>query len=168
MFDAEPAADRDDTPSATAREFIAFALADEMYAVDILSVREIRAHEPATRIAGAPPVVRGVINLRGVIVPVVDLRLHLGLGAAQVGPATVIVVLQIDERLVGVQVDALADVVALEPAAIRPAPEFGAGIRHVRGLAEVEGQTLVVLDIEALMCSPELALFAGGPERGGT
>lgn len=150
-----------DPAAAPQSEFLAFMLADEAYAIDILAVREIRAYEPATRIAGAPAFVRGVINLRGLIVPVVDLRQRFGLGRSEPGSGTVIVVLQVDDRLVGMLVDALSDVIALPVAQIRPAPEFGPaiGAQHVRGLATVDEQMLIVLDICALMRAPDMGLF---------
>lgn len=152
-------------PGPAQREYLSFMLADETYAIDILAVREIRADEPTTRIAGAPDHVRGVVNLRGVIVPVVDLRRHLGLGATAAGGTTVIVVLELETRLVGMLVDALNDVIPLREEDIRPAPELAsaAGAGYIRGLAAADERMLIVLDVVGLLQSPEMALF--GPRE---
>jgi purine-binding chemotaxis protein CheW len=151
-------------PGPVPREYLSFTLAGEDYAIDILCVREIRADEPVTRIAGVPEHVRGVVNLRGVIVPVIDLRCYFGLGATAAGGNTVIVVLEVGERLVGMRVDALADVVVLAPGEIRPAPELGATpvAQHVCGLANADGRVLIVLDILDLLRSPVMALCPAG------
>jgi purine-binding chemotaxis protein CheW len=159
----------DPPPPATAAdaEYLTFTLGDEHYAIDILAVREIRAFDTVTRIAGAPEFILGVMNLRGVIVPVVDLRLRFGVGSAELTPLTVLIVLQFGRRLVGVVVDGVADVVSLPAREISPAPEFAAvvGARHIRGLAPAGAQMLIVLDIEGLMLAPEMSLVDDAAER---
>src|SRR6188474_254765 len=117
-------------------EFLTFRLGGEEYAIDILQVQEIRAHETATRIATAPAFVRGVINLRGIIVPIVDLRVKFGFTHAA-DAASVVVILSIAGRVIGVVVDAVTDVVALGPDEIRETPEVGGAIAEsfIRGIA---------------------------------
>lgn len=141
-------------------EFLTFTLGGEHYAIDILKVREIRAWERVTRIAGAPPWLKGVMNLRGAIVPVVDLRVYFGCGDGSCGPFTVMIVLQLAARLAAVVVDSVADVVNLADEAIQPAPEFAGlvGTRYISGLGAVGDTMLVVLDVERLMTAPEMAL----------
>ncbi len=142
--------------AAAPNEVLTLRLGAEEYGIDILRVQEIRSYEPPTRVAGAPPHVLGVTNLRGVIVPIVDLRCHFGLDAS-FGSGTVTVVLAVDGRTVGAVVDAVQDVVALPPAQIKPAPAFGAAIDagHITGIATLgEGdgaRMLILIDIQALM-----------------
>ena len=142
-------------------EFLSFRLGTEEYAIDILQVREIRAHERATRMPNAPDFVKGVINLRGTIVPIVDLRSKFGF-ADETGASTVTIILSIAERAVGVVVDAVSDVVALAREQVKPAPELKSVIEDgfIRGIAPVEGRMLIVLDIQRLMASPGMALAA--------
>ena len=140
-------------------EFLSFRLASEEYAIDILQVREIRACEPVTRIAEAPVYVKGVINLRGSIVPIVDLRVKLG-HRDGFDANTVMIILNIKDQLVGIVVDAVCDVVALLPDQIRPAPDMGVDIDAgvIRGLAPLEGRMLIVVDIARLLSSREIAV----------
>lgn len=142
-------------------EFLSFRLGAEEYAIDILQVREIRAHEPVTRIANLPEFIRGVINLRGNIVPIVDLRLKFG-QAAGYDAFTVVIILNIAERLMGIVVDAVSDVVALLPEQIRPAPDMAGVLESgfIRGLAPLDGRMLIVADIARLMTSRDMALVA--------
>lgn len=141
--------------TATPNEVLTLRLGVEEYGIDILRVQEIRSYESPTRIAGAPPHVLGVTNLRGVIVPIVDLRCRFGLDA-NFGSSTVTVVLSVAGRTVGTVVDAVHDVVALTPAQIKPAPAFGAAVdaRHITGIATLgEGdgaRMLILIDIQAL------------------
>src|SRR6185369_18058551 len=99
-------------------EFLTFTLGDEEYAIDILKVQEIRGYEPPTMIANAPPFIKGVINLRGIIVPVVDLRIKFNLGKIEYTPFTVVIILNVAGRVVGAVVDAVSDVISLTPAQI--------------------------------------------------
>jgi len=141
-------------------EFLSFRLGGEEYAIDILKVQEIRAHEPVTRIANAPAYLKGVINLRGNIVPVVDLRVKLGMARAEVDASTVVIILDIAGRVIGMVVDAVSDVVALAAEQVRPAPAFGNVVdaAFIRGLAPVEDRMLIIVDIARLMTSGDLAV----------
>lgn len=144
-----------------AGEFLTFTLGGEEYAIDILKVQEIRGYDAVTRIAGAPEFIKGVINLRGVIVPIVDLRLKFQAGTASFTPFTVVIILNVGPRVVGVVVDGVSDVLTLEPEQIRPAPEFTSAVRteYILGLASVSQRMLVILDIERLMSASEMALM---------
>ena len=143
---------------AQTREFLVFSLGDEEYAIDILKAQEIRGYENVTRIASAPPFIKGVTNLRGVIVPIVDLRCRLGL-EARFDSGTVTVVLSVGGRTVGAVVDAVSDVVQLAAADIKPAPEFSGAVdsRHITGIGTLgEGASarmLILVEIEALLGS---------------
>lgn len=143
-----------------AGEFLTFVLGGEEYAIDILKVQEIRGYDAVTRIAGAPEFIKGVINLRGVIVPIVDLRIKFRAGKAEYTPFTVVIILNIGHRVVGVVVDGVSDVMTLAPEQIRPAPEFTSSIRNefIVGLGSVGERMLVLLDIGRLMSSQEMAL----------
>ena len=137
-------------------EFLTLRLGDEEYAIDILQVREIRARETVTAIAGSPAFVRGVINLRGTIVPVIDLRLKLGMAAPPDNAVTII--LMLSGRLLGLVVDAVTDVARLAAGDIRPTPEMASALplHFIRGIAPVEQRMLVVVDLERLMTEGEL------------
>ena len=149
---------------AAPNEVLTLRLGAEEYGIDILRVQEIRSYEQPTRIAGAPPHVLGVTNLRGVIVPIIDLRCRVGLDAVY-GSDTVSVVLAVAGRTVGAVVDAVSDVVALTPAHIKPAPEFSGATAttHITGIATLgEGagaRMLVLLDIEQLMGCESIGLL---------
>jgi len=140
-------------------EFLAFRLGEEEYAIDILKVQEIRAHEAVTRIANAPAYLKGVINLRGTIVPIVDLRVKLGMERLADGSA-VAIILNLDGRVMGMVVDAVSDVVALAADEVKPAPEFGAVVdaRFISGIATMGERMMILVDITRLMTSGELAV----------
>lgn len=144
------------------RELLTFTLGAEHYGIDILKVQEIRGYEPPTRIANTPEFIKGVINLRGHIVPIVDLRLKLRLGEARYDSATVVIVLNILKRVVGIVVDGVSDVVALAPEAVKPAPDFGGVLetQYIEGLAQVASELLIVVNIERLMASRDMAIIA--------
>jgi len=149
---------------ATAREYLSFRLGAEDYGIDILRVQEIRGYEAPTRMAGAPEFVRGVLNLRGVIVPIVDLRMRFGI-EPRLDALTVSVILNVNGRTVGVVVDSVSDVMELSPAQIKPAPSFGGSLDtdHITGIASVKsGDTermIILLDITKLMSQPDLGLM---------
>jgi purine-binding chemotaxis protein CheW len=147
--------------SAPVREFLAFRLGNEDYAIDILKVQEIRVFDTVTKLPGAPDYIKGVINLRGLIAPVIDLRLKFGFKDAEYGPFTVLIVLHVRDRLVAVVVDAVADVVQLTQEQIKPAPEFATAvnIEYVMGLGTRGDHMLILLDIEKLISSRELGIF---------
>ncbi|WP_409269546.1 chemotaxis protein CheW [Massilia sp. BHUDP2] len=141
-------------------EALAFRLGEEEYGVDILKVQEIRGHDPLTRIANAPDFIQGVVNLRGIIVPIVDLRLRFGITATRKQPR-VVIILNVGGRVIGMVVDGVSDVVRLGPTDIRPAPEMGSsfGADFLLGLGTIDERMLILLDIEALMASSELGLI---------
>ena len=143
------------------REYLAFRLGDEVYAIDILKVQEIRVFEAVTKLPGAPDYIKGVINLRGLIAPVLDLRVKFGFKEAAYGPFTVVVVLYVHDRLVAVVADAVIDVVALTDDEIKPPPEFATSVNveYVMGLGASGDHMLILLDIEKLVSSQELGLF---------
>lgn len=142
------------------QQFLSFQLGAEEYGIDILRVQEIRAYEKATRIPNTPAFIKGVINLRGVIVPVIDLRMKFGLDSAEYNEMTVVVVLNVADRTIGVVVDKVSDVLALAAGEIRPAPEFTARVDNafVRGLATLDERMLIIADIERLMTGADMAL----------
>ena len=142
------------------REFLTFRLGAEEYGIEILKVQEIRGWEVPTAIAGTPEFIKGVINLRGTIVPIVDLRLKFRLGQAQYDEFTVVIILSVARRVVGIVVDSVSDVVTLAPQQIRPAPEFGAAVdaRFITGLGTLGERMLVLADIERLMTSRDMQL----------
>ena len=142
-------------------EFLTFRLGGEEYGIDILRVQEIRSYEPPTRIANAPAFIKGVVNLRGVIVPIIDLRLKLGCDSAEYNHFTVVIVLNVRGRVVGAVVDAVSDVLALAGAAIRPAPPMSASFDtgFITGIASVADRMLILIDIEALMGSADMGLM---------
>lgn len=144
-----------------ASEYLTFTLGNEEYAIDILKVQEIRGYEPPTLIANAPAFIKGVINLRGTIVPIVDLRMKFGLGSVEYTPFTVVVILNIANRVVGVVVDSVSDVISLMPAQIRPAPDFSGTFdtKYIVGLASMANRMLIVTDIEKLMTSSDMELI---------
>src|SRR5688572_6428837 len=107
------------------REFLAFKLGAEEYGIDILKVQEIRGYEAVTRIANAPEFIKGVINLRGIIIPVVDMRIKFKLGEPVYDQFTVVIILNINGRVVGMVVDAVSDVTSLTEDQIKPAPDMG-------------------------------------------
>lgn len=151
----------DQAGSAQLREYLTFTLGSEEYAIDILKVQEIRGYDAVTRIANTPDYIKGVINMRGVIVPVVDMRLKFHLGTAEYNEFTVMIILNLGQRVVGMVVDGVSDVIALKDEEIRPAPDFGATFdtQYLLGLATVGERMAIVVDIERLMTSTEMGLI---------
>lgn len=143
-----------------AQEYLTYTLGPEEYAIDILKVQEIRGYESPTTIANAPEFLKGVINLRGTIVPIVDLRIKFNVGKADYTPFTVVIILNVGSRVVGIVVDSVSDVTMLRQEQIRPAPEFSATVdtRYINGLCTLDERMLIVVDIERLMLSHEMAL----------
>ena len=155
------AAARSAAPAAAAGEYLTFRLGAEEYGIDILKVQEIRSYEPPTRIANAPAFMKGVVNLRGVIVPIIDLRLKLGCDSAEYNTFTVVIVLSLRGRVVGAVVDSVSDVLELGGDAIKPAPAMNSAIdmSFITGIADVAERMLILMDIEALMSSAEMGLI---------
>ncbi len=144
------------------QEFLTFTLGEENYALDILTVKEIRGYESVTKIANAPPFIKGVINLRGDIVPIVDLRIKFNVGQATYDEFTIVIVLHIQNRIVGIVVDGVSDVVSLSKEQLRPPPDFGVAFdsRYLLGLATVNEQMIILVDINELISSEEMGLFS--------
>jgi len=151
--------------SVRTNEYLTFRLDTEEYGIDILKVQEIRGYDAVTRIAGAPSFIKGVINLRGVIVPIVDLRMIFNLGEAKCDAFTVAIILNLAGRVVGAVVDSVSDVLELDPAQIKEAPEFRSTLdaNYVTGLGTVgtgeDARLLILIDIERLMSSSDIALI---------
>ena len=147
--------------AAPASEFLTFRLGAESYGIEILKVQEIRGYENPTAIANAPDFIKGVINLRGVIVPVLDLRIKFRLSEATYDEFTVAIILNVAGRVVGVVVDSVSDVLTLAADSIRPAPEFASAAfdtKYITGLGTVDDRMLIMLDIEKLMTGADMAL----------
>ncbi|MHB1057577.1 MAG: chemotaxis protein CheW [Rhodanobacter sp.] len=132
---------------------LTFDLAGEEYGVEILAVREIRGWSRVTRIPQTPAYLLGVLNLRGAIVPIMDLRLRFGLERESYGDSTVVIIVAIGERLFGIVVDAVSDVIDIDPAAVKPVPDMGAVVdtRYLKGLATHADRMVMLLDVEKLM-----------------
>ena len=142
-------------------EFLTFRLGAEEYGIDILKVQEIRSYEQPTRIANSPAFIKGVVNLRGVIVPIVDLRIKLGCDTAEYNSFTVVIVLNVKGRVVGAVVDSVSDVLALDADSVKPAPEMSSAIdtAYITGIGSVGERMLILMDIEGLMASAEMGLI---------
>ena len=157
-----PSASRAATGAAVPRqEFLSFKLGAEEYGIDILKVQEIRGYEPPTRIANAPEHIKGVVNLRGTIVPIVDLRIKFRLESAEYNDFTVVIILNLLGRVLGVVVDGVSDVISLGADQIKPKPQFSSAVDadYIIGLGTVERRMLILIDIERLVSSGELALL---------
>lgn len=134
-------------------EVLAFRLGAEEFGIDILAVRELRGYSAVTRLANAPDYLKGVINLRGIIIPIVDLRLKLGMSDASYTPLTVVIVLAVHEQQVGIVVDSVSDVVSLQAEHIKPPPPSGPNFRHdyLAGIATVDERLLQLTDLSTLL-----------------
>lgn len=142
-------------------EFLTFILGKEFYAINIMTVKEIRGYDPTTKIANAPPFIKGVLNLRGDIVPIVDLRIKFELGEVTYDEFTIVIMLHIDQRIVGIVVDEVSDVLKVSENEIKPPPNFGVAFDsdYLLGLANINDQMITLVNIEALIRSDELELF---------
>ncbi|EAR07736.1 chemotaxis protein CheW [Reinekea blandensis] len=143
------------------QEFLTFLLGDEQYGIDIMSVKEIRGYDNVTRIANAPAFIKGVINMRGEIVPIVDLRIKFQQKQPTYDEFTIVIVVQVHDRLVGMVVDGVSDVVGFTPEEIRPSPDFGTAFdsRYLSGLGSKDKDMVILVNIEALVTSQELGLI---------
>jgi purine-binding chemotaxis protein CheW len=142
-------------------EFLTFRLGAESYGIEILKVQEIRGYENPTTIANAPAFIKGVINLRGVIVPILDLRVKFRLPDTKYDEFTVVIILNVASRVVGVVVDSVSDVLSLGAGEVRPTPEFASttfDTKYITGLANVDEGMLILLDIEKLLTGSDMAL----------
>jgi purine-binding chemotaxis protein CheW len=150
-----------DAHDGSGSEYLAFTLGSEEYGIDILKVQEIRGYEAVTRIANAPEFIKGVINLRGIIIPVVDMRIKFKLGTPTYDQFTVVIILNIGGRIMGMVVDSVSDVTTLAPEQIKPAPEMGTAFNseYLMGLGTVDERMLILIDIDKLMSSSEMGLI---------
>lgn len=145
-----------------AREYLTFRLDQEEYGIDILKVQEIRGYEKPTRIANAPAFIKGVVNLRGTIVPIVDMRLKFNCSKAEYNSFTVVIILNLRNRIVGIVVDSVSDVMQLASDHIKPAPDLDSSIdsSSVMGLGSIGERMLILLDIEKLMAGMDMGLVS--------
>lgn len=153
-----------ETAPVGAREYLTFRLDREEYGIDILKVQEIRGYEPPTRIANAPDFIKGVVNLRGTIVPIIDMRIKFNCSQADYNSFTVVIILNLRNRVVGIVVDSVSDVMELTPESIQPAPDIESAIDNscIVGLGSVGERMLILLDIEKLMSNVDMGLVAAG------
>lgn len=144
-----------------AGEFLTFVLGSEAYGLEILKVQEIRGYDAVTQIANTPAFIKGVINLRGKIVPIVDLRVKFNMGKVEYNEFTIVIILNLGGRVVGIVVDGVSDVMQLEESQIRAVPDIVASIdtRYITGLASVGEKMFILVDIEKLMNSQEMELM---------
>lgn len=149
------------TEGVLTNEFLTFTLGKEEYGIDILKVQEIRGYDAVTVIANAPEFIKGVINLRGIIVPIVDMRIKFKLGNVTYNELTVVIILNVAKRVVGMVVDGVSDVITLSNEQIKLAPEFSSAFDtdYLTGLGTVEDRMLILVDIEKLMTSRDMELM---------
>ncbi|RPH29936.1 chemotaxis protein CheW [Buttiauxella warmboldiae] len=149
------------TGETVGQEFLVFTLGDEEYGIDILKVQEIRGYDQVTRIANTPAFIKGVTNLRGVIVPILDLRIKFEQQGVEYNDNTVVIVLNFGQRVVGIVVDGVSDVLSLSAEQIRPAPEFAVTLstEYLTGLGALGDRMLILVNIEKLLNSEEMALI---------
>jgi purine-binding chemotaxis protein CheW len=143
------------------REFLTFTLGKEEYGIDILKVQELRGYDNVTHIANAPEFLKGVVNLRGVITPIIDMRIRFSLSATTYDQFTVVIILHLENRTVGIVVDGVSDVITLSPAQIKPPPEMGTIFKtdYLIGLGTLDDRMLILLDIDKLMSNDEIGLI---------
>jgi purine-binding chemotaxis protein CheW len=148
-------------PETGANEFLAFTLGREEYGIDILKVQEIRGYEQVTRIANAPEFVKGVVNLRGIIVPIVDMRIKFNLGEPTYDQFTVVIILNISGHTMGMVVDSVSDVITLAADQIKAPPELGTVFNtdYLIGLGTIDERMLILVDIDKLMSSDDMGLI---------
>ncbi|WP_312629432.1 chemotaxis protein CheW [Scandinavium sp.] len=139
-------------------EYLVFTLGNEEYGIEILKVQEIRGYDRVTHIANTPGFISGVTNLRGVIVPIIDLRVKFQLESADINDNTVTIVLNLKERVVGIVVDGVSDVISLNADQIKPAPDFSTLLssKYLLGLGTIDERMLILVDIEKLLNSEEM------------
>lgn len=150
-----------DIAGQTLNEFLTFRLGSEEYGMDILKVQEIRGYDSITQIANAPEYIKGVVNLRGIIVPIIDMRIKFELERVEYDQFTVVIILNVSGRVMGIVVDGVSDVISLDIEQMRATPEFGSVIdtEYIMGLGTVEERMLILVDIEKLMGSTDMGLI---------
>lgn len=151
-----------DTASQAPLEVLSFRLGNEEYGLSIQKVQELRGYDTVTRIANAPAFIKGVVNLRGTIVPIVDMRIRFNLGTPTYDQFTVVVILNVGGRVIGMVVDSVSDVITLAPEQVRPAPDMHGAMDAacIVGIGTVDSRMLILIDIDKLMASPEMGLAA--------
>jgi len=144
-----------------ANEFLTFTLGKEEYGIEILKVQEIRGYDAVTKIANAPEFIKGVVNLRGTIVPVVDMRIKFSLGNVEYNQFTVVIIINVSGRIIGIVVDSVSDVITLAADQVKPAPQFSAHLDtgYIIGLGTVDDRMLILADIEKLMSGSDMGLI---------
>ena len=149
------------TKNISTQEFLAFTLGSEEYGIDLLRVQEVRSYQEPTRMAHAPSFIKGVINLRGVIVPIIDMRMKFNLAQVNYDEATVVIMLNIGTRVMGMVADGVSDVITLAPEQLRPVPELSSAIgnEHLLAIGSIQDRMLILLDIVKLMSSAEMGLI---------
>ena len=142
-------------------EYLTFTLGKEEYGIEILKVQEIRSYEAVTHIANAPEFIKGVVNLRGIIVPIVDMRIKFNLGKADYDQFTVVIILNVAGRVVGMVVDGVSDVIQLAADQMKPAPDFSSTFdtQYITGLGTLDERMLILVDIEKLMGGTDMGLI---------
>ena len=161
LHDARHVARAEAQRATISNEYLTFRLGGEEYGIDILRVQEIRSFEEPTRLANAAGFLLGVINLRGVIVPIVDLRVKFGCMDTAINAMTVVIVLNVKGRILGAVVDAVSDVMELAQEAVRPAPSMSTAVdtSYITGIANTNDRMLILIDIESLMSSADMGLI---------
>ena len=151
--------------ASNALEFLSFTLGQEEYGIDIQKVQELRSYDTVTRIANAPEHIKGVVNLRGIIVPIIDMRIKFNLGTPSYDQFTVVIVLNIGGRVMGMVVDSVSDVITLKPEQIRPAPSMASVLdtEYLMGLGTLDERMLILIDLDMLMSSDEMGLIEKTP-----
>lgn len=144
-----------DTASTAHTEYLSFRIDENEYSVEIMSVREIRGWTRTTSLPHAPPFVRGVINLRGTVLPVVDLAIRLGLEASEPQERNVIIVVDVGSRVMGLRVDAVSDILSFSDDQLQPPPDMTSKSRFVRALTILDDRMVRILDLEAVLPSNE-------------
>ena len=145
--------------SAAAQEFLAFKLGDEEYGMDILKVQEIRSYEAPTKIANAPDFIKGVVTLRGIIVPIVDMRMKFQLERVDYNEFTVVIIINVGAKVWGMVVDGVSDVIHLSPEQIKPLPEFSASVDsdYLLGMGSIDDRMVLLADVSRLMVGVHIA-----------
>ncbi len=161
---AIPAVIDNAAPSAVAatgiREFLAFTLGAEHYGVDIQMVQELRGYDAVTRLANTPDYFKGVVNLRGIIVPIIDLRMKFSLSEPRYDQFTVVIIVNISGRVVGMVVDSVSDVITLDSHQIKPTPAMALDADYLIGIGTIDERMLILIDIEKLMAADDIGICA--------
>jgi len=149
------------------REFLTFRLGEEEYGIEILKVQEIRGYDAVTSIANTPDFIKGIVNLRGTIVPIIDMRIKLGLKKVEYNQFTVVIILNVATHVIGLVVDAVSDVTLLGAEQIRPAPDLGMTLNtaYITGLGTIDHRMIILVDIEKFMSSDDMALIERAVEQ---